>query len=280
MSIYTIDEILTEAERKGYPLESMRFFVGENRADPRCFGIYYDADTQEWVVYKNKSDGSRAVRYQGPDEAEACSIFWAKIEETYRQGGGRQHAKASATRSAPAADSPAPVRRRGGCGTRVIFVVVIAFLLLFLLGGALSRCSATHTSPAAPQHRAGYYTVDDELYYYQGSDWYWYSGGYWVPYYDYDDTWYDGYYGSDYSFADPYDSFAYSDYYDDYYSSNSGYSGSYYDYDSNDNYNNSDYDYNYAYDSDSYDDYDSWDSWDSDWDSGWDDWGTDWDSDW
>ena len=44
------------------PYETTRFFIGINYQQPRAFGIYKDGS--EFVVYKNKADGSRAVRYQ------------------------------------------------------------------------------------------------------------------------------------------------------------------------------------------------------------------------
>ena len=45
----------------------------------RCkFGIYRDEDG-EFVVYKNKSDGSRAVRYKGLDEAFAVNELYEKL---------------------------------------------------------------------------------------------------------------------------------------------------------------------------------------------------------
>ena len=61
------------------PLEKMRFFIGENRKDPKCFGVYQDESTGNWIVYKNKADGTRAVRYEGPDEARAAQEIWNKI---------------------------------------------------------------------------------------------------------------------------------------------------------------------------------------------------------
>ena len=61
------------------PLEKMRFFIGENRKEPKCFGVYLDESTGNWVVYKNKADGTRAVRYEGPDEARAAQEIWTKI---------------------------------------------------------------------------------------------------------------------------------------------------------------------------------------------------------
>ena len=82
-TVYTIDEIINQAHRLGMPLDKMRFFPGEDRHEARCFGIYRD-DSGDYIVYKNKSDGSRAVRYKGKDEAKACQIFWDKLEDEIR----------------------------------------------------------------------------------------------------------------------------------------------------------------------------------------------------
>ena len=35
------------------PLERMRFFINQDRREPRCFGIYYDMAADRWVVYMN-----------------------------------------------------------------------------------------------------------------------------------------------------------------------------------------------------------------------------------
>ena len=46
------------------PEETTRFFIGKDIKEPKAFGIYKD-DSGDFVVYKNKADGSRAVRYKG-----------------------------------------------------------------------------------------------------------------------------------------------------------------------------------------------------------------------
>ena len=50
------------------PEEITRFFIGKNITEPKAFGIY-KTDTGDCVVYKNKANGERAIRYQGADEA-------------------------------------------------------------------------------------------------------------------------------------------------------------------------------------------------------------------
>ena len=60
------------------PYEVTRFFIGENHQGPKAFGIYRDGN--EFVVYKNKADGSRAIRYRGTDEAYAVNELYLKLK--------------------------------------------------------------------------------------------------------------------------------------------------------------------------------------------------------
>ena len=60
------------------PYEVTRFFIGENHQGPKAFGIYKDGN--EFVVYKNKADGSRAIRYRGTDEAYAVNELYLKLK--------------------------------------------------------------------------------------------------------------------------------------------------------------------------------------------------------
>ena len=64
----SIEELREFCEQRGMPLEKMRFFIGEDYREPRAFGIYRESNG-DVVVYKNKVDGSRSIRYSGPDEA-------------------------------------------------------------------------------------------------------------------------------------------------------------------------------------------------------------------
>lgn len=60
------------------PYEKTRFFIGENYKGKRAFGIYKDGD--EFIVYKNKDDGTRAIRYHGKDEAYAVNEIYLKLK--------------------------------------------------------------------------------------------------------------------------------------------------------------------------------------------------------
>ena len=66
------------AARNLPPYETTRFFIGINYTEPRAFGIY--EENGQFIVYKNKDDGSRAVRYKGTDEAYAVNELFLKLK--------------------------------------------------------------------------------------------------------------------------------------------------------------------------------------------------------
>ncbi|MBR3554498.1 MAG: zinc ribbon domain-containing protein [Oscillospiraceae bacterium] len=197
----TIEELRAFCDSKGMPLEKMRFFIGINEPSPRAFGIYREGD--RFIVYKNKSDGSRAVRYDGPDEAYAVNELYLKLLEEHRlrkNGGGSGSTRSSGDRRRPKRSS-----------TIIIIAVVVLYFLLQLVIGRLSH------------RKDGYYSTGDNLYYRYGSSWYVDSDYYddWVEtdsfpmddygsYYvgdDYDDSW--G--ASDFTDSDAWDSLQDSD---------------------------------------------------------------------
>ena len=81
----TIEELKAWAKAMNLPLADMRTFIGEDYRGPKAFGIYKDPDDGTFVVYKNKADGSRAVRYKGSDEAYAVNELYMKMKERVRQ---------------------------------------------------------------------------------------------------------------------------------------------------------------------------------------------------
>ena len=184
--VNSVQELIERTQ--GMPLERMRFFINEDRREPKCFGIYYDMPSERWIVYKNKADGSRAVRYSGPDEAYAANELWMKIRSEINN---RQTRKAEN----PKAD---PVE-----SILLIAIVILAIALAVMLIVDVIR------SP-----NRGYYRNDSDLYYYQDDAWYWYDDGDWVYYDAPDDSWYDDYeYDDDYPYDDFSNRFENSDYY-------------------------------------------------------------------
>lgn len=63
------------------PEETTRFFIGKDYKGKRAFGIYQDPVTGNFVVYKNKDDGSRAIRYEGTDEDYAVNELYIKLKD-------------------------------------------------------------------------------------------------------------------------------------------------------------------------------------------------------
>ena len=61
------------------PEETTRFFIGKNIKEPKAFGIY--EINGKFVVYKNKANGQRAIRYEGRDEAYAVNELYLKLKE-------------------------------------------------------------------------------------------------------------------------------------------------------------------------------------------------------
>ena len=77
---HTIEELQQWYVDRGLPREEVtRFFIGKNIQEPKAFGIYQDG--RNFIVYKNKADGSRAIRYQGPDESYAVNEIYLKLKE-------------------------------------------------------------------------------------------------------------------------------------------------------------------------------------------------------
>ena len=240
----TIEELKAYCRDNHVPVAQMHFYIGENYKGPKAFGIYRDGENV--VVYKNKSDGSRAVRYSGKDEAYAVNEIYQKLRSEYANHKAANTSRIKAPSNTPyRRRTPDPkVQKKNKLKRLITTAIIIGAILLFIVA-------------AASIPGDGYYTYGGNHYYNQSGSWYMYDDDYddWMPaerpvddinnYYD------SSYYSSDYGGYDFSDS-------------------SYYvepSYDSDSSWDSSD---------------DSWDSWDS-WDSGSDwDWdsGSDWDSDW
>ena len=253
----TISELKNFAVMHNLPLESMHIYIGENYPYPKAFGIYQEANG-DFVVYKNKADGTRAIRYSGPDEAYAVNELYLKMKDMVMTGKSANITTSGVYIPVNNAYKSRPTHsgRKRPLGPLITFFIVfgiIFFLCIFM--GIIGAFSNNYPDK-------GYYHYHGDDYYYDGHDWYVYD--------DYYDDW--AYAGSvDSRLYDNYDSFFISSYYSGTYDFIDFFDSDYYYYD---------YDYDYDYD-DSWDD--DWDDSDWDWDSSYDyDWdsGSDWDSDW
>ncbi|MGN1203657.1 MAG: hypothetical protein ACI4SA_01260 [Lachnospiraceae bacterium] len=249
----TIEELKRWAKEKNLPLKEMRTYIGEDYRGAKAFGIYKDAATETFIVYKNKADGTRVIRYQGDDEAYAVNELYQKMKERVAQ----QKSAGAASRSGSGYSSGSGNRRPAHNSifkNRFIRLLLIIIIIQILLPMIFS-CSVSIQNASSP--RTGYYTYNNTPYYYSHGNWYtWLDDGWtvaamadWMT----EDS--AGYYDS-YS----YDSSAvYEDFSDSpYYTADSDLN------DDDDDWGNDDWD----------DDSD-WD-YDYDWDSGFDDWDSDW----
>ncbi|MCR5829014.1 MAG: zinc ribbon domain-containing protein [Lachnospiraceae bacterium] len=231
------------------PEEVTRFFIGKDIKEPKAFGIYKNSNG-DCVVYKNKSDGSRAVRYQGSDEAYAVNELYqrmrSQIEDQKRRNNMRRRNYGSNKNSN---------NNRPGFWKRNKWIIII--IVAGLICALVSRSGS-----GIPR---GYYNYGGRDYYYQDSDWYYYDNS--------SNSWFESDPSSDiYSYITGDNYSSYSNNYSDYSFSggNTFESSDYYDSDSGSSWYDSDDDS--SWDSDW--SWDSSDSWDSDWG------GSDWDSDW
>lgn len=186
----TIEELQVWYEEHNLPpQETTRFFIGRDLKERRAFGIFRAPDGCV-TVYKNKNDGTRAVRYRGYDEAFAVHEFLTRLrQEISSQKNNSQTVKNQKK-------------------TRIIFIAIAAVIILVLV---LSACFSKSN---------GYYRYGGDYYYYSHNTWFVYYPSGWttcydVPY-DLEDNWRDYYQNSTYDPAYAAESFTSSDYYRDY----------------------------------------------------------------
>ena len=250
----TIEQLQEWYKARNLPPENVtRFFIGKDVKEARAFGIYKNS-AGDFVVYKNKSDGSRAIRYQGADEEYAVNEIYQKLKVEITN----QKAN-NVNRSTPKSSN----NKKSGSGSLLsgLFYLIIWLLMKPIGIGLLAIIAGIFIAIFDHSPSEGYYRYQGNDYYYQDDNWYMYD--------DYDDSWS---YATNYDFLDDLindeTDYEYRVY------DHEGYSfedSSYYDDDSSYSYS---YDYDSSWDSDSSWDWDSGDSWDS-WDSG-----SSWNSNW
>lgn len=133
------------------PEEITRFFIGKDIREPKAFGIYRDGNG-DFVVYKNKSTGERAIRYQGSDEQYAVNELYQRLKAEIADQKGNRPAN---TTQQP----PAKKKKKKGC-----LIAIIIFVALSILAAIFDN--------SAPN---GYYNYNGTQYYHQNSSWYYYD---------------------------------------------------------------------------------------------------------
>ena len=267
------------------PYETTRFFIGINYQSPRAFGIY-KADNGEYIVYKNKENGERAIRYQGDDEEYAVNELYQKLKDEIVHQKHMNEQRRDAKGSKQSTETIEDIEReerlnkklRKGCLQAFVVLVLPFIIIVTIITQGLYIYMDRHGLLTHGTMGNGYYTYEDTVYYYDSNDynddWYYYDND--------DESWertnddnhdvqaikddYDSYYTTDTwdssrQFADVTTSAAYTELseYRDFLRQYEREHRS----DDNNSWNSSnDSDYNWGSD-------DSWSSDDTDWDSDW-----------
>ena len=155
----TIEELKEYCAERGMPLQRMRFFIGEDYQHPKAFGIFQAGD--QFIVYKNKANGSRAVRYHGPDEAYAVNELFAKLLEECHNRGIYPDGK-------PEKTEEKTERNFGQIKSGWSLVRVILVVMMVLIAAGVIFSFVTHRSD-------GYYRFNNDTYYRYGNRWYEYD---------------------------------------------------------------------------------------------------------
>lgn len=171
----TISELKAWYKAKNLPpMEVTRFFIGENYKNPRAFGIY--EENGEYIVYKNKDDGSRAIRYSGSDEAYAVNEIYLKLKsEILNQ-------KAHNINNQKNKKSGKNETSFDKISSIIGLIMAVTFIGGFIISAFFFIKGITETVKDMP-YAGNYYSYDYNTYYcnsYVNDDWYWYD-------YDYDD---------------------------------------------------------------------------------------------
>lgn len=160
----SLDELKAYCRAHRLSPEALRFSIGRDSAESRVTGIFREP-SGDFVVFRNKGDGSRLELYRGTDEASAVRVFFPRLQDALarqRSGSGR----------AAASRSSASVRRQSGCLTRPLLLVILLIILFSLVFTFFDR------SPSK-----GYYRYNEVYYYCDDGDWYYYSTSMlsWIP---------------------------------------------------------------------------------------------------
>ena len=165
----TIGELQEYCAERGMPLLRMRFFIGEDYPEPKAFGIYQEGG--DFIVYKNTADGSRVIRYRGPDETYAVGELYDQlISECHSRGiypDGHRPVSSTAFTSRPIDTSSLPPRgvsdhrgrkERSNLGWLRILLLVLAWIVI---SGLFRSCTGGPSAEAFSDGGAGSVYLSD-----------------------------------------------------------------------------------------------------------------------
>lgn len=73
----TIEELKDWYRSNKFSFEDTKVIcIGTNSVQPDATGIYFNTDTEEYIIYENDSDGKNNIKYQSKNEEETVEIFY------------------------------------------------------------------------------------------------------------------------------------------------------------------------------------------------------------
>ena len=172
----TVEELKMWYVSNGLPPEDVtRFFIGVDYKEPKAFGIYKDENSGNFVVYKNKADGSRAVRYEGTDEAYAVNELYLRLKQEILQQKANNLKNASGSDSSGSNSSGTKGGKSGGKKNNLFLIICfLIFLSPVLFAGIFFMVGV---GMAVNEPNEGYYQKDGIIYYHSTD-----SNGVWADY--------------------------------------------------------------------------------------------------
>lgn len=151
----TIAELEQWYRDRGLPPYGVtRFYINVDYRNPKAFGIYQDERTGNYVVYKNKADGTRAIRYEGTDEAFAVNELLTRLKQEILEQKSNSLKKNGTVNS-----YSSPPRRRKKRGSGLMAFIITLLCMGFPLGAMFWMMRMEAPSPK------GYYVCNDQEYY-------------------------------------------------------------------------------------------------------------------
>ncbi len=176
----TIEGLKEWYESKGLPPEDVtRFFIGKDIREAKAFGIYKDENSGNFIVYKNKADGTRAVRYEGTDEAYAVNELHTRLKQEILEQKAHNIANGSASGNTGTAGGTQNANPAVSRKNKIVFRIIIIALIVFFAGPfvtALGFLGVAKVIEYVTTPANGYYQKDGNVYYhFDLSDWAVYS---------------------------------------------------------------------------------------------------------
>lgn len=167
----TIDELKEWYTAHNLPPEEVtRFFIGKDYRKPRAFGIYKDLKTGYFVVYKNKANGQRAIRYQGKDETYAVHELYLRLKEeiaNQKMNNRKKQSNNSVRHQSPKVPLNYKMYKKQLFLKENKYAIIMLTIFFLFMGIMLSGFFQDESN--------GYYRYNDYYYYYQNGRWYSYD---------------------------------------------------------------------------------------------------------